>query len=43
MTELEGLSKSKAAKREELTFLEREEIMLTGATAGEPEKNGEAQ
>ena len=43
MTELEGLSKSKAAKREELTFLEREEIMLTGATAGEPEKNGEAK
>ena len=41
MTELEGLSKSKAAKREELTFLFREEVVLSGANAKEPEKGGE--
>ena len=38
MTELEGLSKSKAAAREELTFLFREEIVLTGDNAKTPEK-----
>ena len=38
MTELEGLSKSKAAAREELTFLFREEIVLSGDHAKEPEK-----
>ena len=42
MTELEGLSKSKAAAREELTFLFREEILLNGQNAKEPEKD-EAQ
>ena len=38
MAELEGLSKSKAAAREELTFLFREEILLSGPDAKEPEK-----
>ena len=38
MTELEGLSKSKAAAREELTLLFREEIVLSGDHAKEPEK-----
>ena len=38
MTELEGLSKSKAAKREELTLLFKEEIVLTDEHAREPEK-----
>ena len=41
MAELEGLSKSKAAKREELVFLFREEITLAGTNAKEPEKEGE--
>lgn len=41
MEELEGLSKSKAAKREELTFLFREEITLSGKNAKEPEKGRE--
>ncbi len=40
MTELEGLSKSKAAAREELTFLFRDTIQLTGENAKEPEKGG---
>lgn len=40
MTELEGLSKSKAAKREELTFLFREEIVLSGDHSKEPENLG---
>ena len=40
MTELEGLSKSKAAKREELTCLFREEIVLSGDNAKEPENLG---
>ncbi len=39
MTELEGLSKSKAAAREELTFLLREEICLSQPNAKEPEKD----
>ena len=38
MTELEGLSKSKAAKREELTLLFKEEIILNDEYAKEPEK-----
>ena len=41
MTELEGLSKSKAAARKELTLLFREEIRLTDANAKEPEKGKE--
>ena len=41
MAELEGLSKSKAAKREELTLLFREEIVLTDEYAREPEKAGQ--
>ena len=41
MTELEGLSKSKAAKREELTFLFREDVVLSGPNAKEPEKGRE--
>jgi len=41
MAELEGLSKSKAAKREELTFLFREEVVLSGWNAKEPEKGRE--
>ena len=41
MTELEGLSKSKAAAREELAFLFREEILLNDQNAKEPEKGGE--
>ena len=41
MTELEGLSKSKAAAREELSFRFREEIVLSGRNAKEPEKDGE--
>ena len=36
--ELEGLSKSKAAAREELSFLFREDYVLTGGNAREPEK-----
>lgn len=40
MTELEGLSKSKAAAREEMTFLLREEIILSDQNAKEPEKGG---
>ena len=43
MAELEGLSKSKAAAREELAFLFREEIVLNGPNAKEPEKDGEQQ
>ena len=38
MAELEGLSKSKAAKREEMTLLFKEEIVLTDENAKEPEK-----
>jgi len=38
LEELEGLSKSKAAAREELTFLLREEVVLSDANAKEPEK-----
>ena len=41
MAELEGLSKSKAAKREELTFLFREDIVLSHRNAKEPEKGRE--
>ncbi len=41
MEELEGLSKSKAAKREELTFLFREDVVLSHAHAKEPEKGKE--
>lgn len=41
MAELEGLSKSKAAKREELSLLFREEILLNDRNAKEPEKGGE--
>ena len=41
MAELEGLSKSKAAAREELTLLFREEIVLTSNNAKEPEKERE--
>ena len=41
MTELESLSKSKAAAREELSFLFREEIILSGKNAKEPEKGRE--
>ena len=41
MTELEGLSKSKAAKREELTFLFREDVVLSHENAKEPEKGRE--
>ena len=41
--ELEGLSKSKAAAREELSFLFREDYVLTGGNAREPEKGREAQ
>ncbi len=41
MTELEGLSKSKAAKREELTFLFREDVVLNHKNAKEPEKGRE--
>ena len=41
MSELEGLSKSKAAKRDEMVFLFREEIVLNGLHAKEPEKGGE--
>lgn len=40
MAELEGLSKSKAAKREEMSFLFREDIILSDANAKEPEKAG---
>lgn len=43
MTELEGLSKSKAAAREELSFLFREEILLSDKNAKEPEKGREQQ
>lgn len=42
LTELRGLSKSKAAAREELTKLFDEDIVLT-ENATEPEKNREAQ
>ena len=38
MAELEGLSKSKAAARTEMTFLFREEIILSGKNAKEPEQ-----
>ncbi len=38
MAELEGLSKSKAAARTEMAFLFREEIILSGENAKEPEK-----
>ena len=38
LTELEGLSKSKAAAREELSFLFRENIILSDQNAKEPEK-----
>ena len=41
LTELEGLSKSKAAKREELTFLFREDVVLSHRNAREPEKGRE--
>lgn len=41
ITELEGLSKSKAAAREELTLLFREKIILSSANAKEPEKGRE--
>ena len=41
MAELEGLSKSKAAKREELSLLFREEILLNDRNAKEPEKGRE--
>lgn len=41
MTELEGLSKSKAAARDELNFLFREEILLSDSNAKEPEKGRE--
>ena len=41
MAELEGLSKSKAAAREEMMFLFRDEILLTGQNAKEPEKGRE--
>ena len=43
MTELEGLSKSKAAKREELSLLFREEIVLSSEYAKEPEKGRETE
>lgn len=38
MTELEGLSKSKAAARNEMSLLFREEILLADENAKEPEK-----
>ncbi len=38
MTELEGLSKSKAAARSELTILFREDVLLSDQNAKEPEK-----
>ena len=38
MTELEGLSKSKAAARDEMSLLFREEIILSDEFAKEPEK-----
>ncbi len=38
MTELEGLSKSKAAARNEMSLLFREEILLSDKNAKEPEK-----
>ena len=41
MAELEGLSKSKAAAREELSFLFREEIIRSDKNAKEPEKGKE--
>ena len=39
MEELEGLSKSKAAAREELTLLFKEEVVLSTPNAKEPEKD----
>jgi len=41
MTELEGLSKSKAAAREEMSLQFREEIILSDKNAKEPEKGRE--
>jgi len=41
MAELERLSKSKAAAREELSFLFREEIVRSDKNAKEPEKGKE--
>lgn len=41
MTELEGLSKSKAAARNELSILFREDILLSDQNAKEPEKGTE--
>ena len=41
MTELEGLSKSKAAARSELTILFREDVLLSDQNAKEPEKGAE--
>lgn len=41
LAELEGLSKSKAAAREELTFLFREDVVLSDSNAKEPEKGRE--
>ena len=38
MNELEGLSKSKAAARNEMSLLFREEILLSDENAKEPEK-----
>ena len=41
MTQLEGLSKSKAAARSEMSLLFREEVLLTDRNAKEPEKGAE--
>ena len=41
MNELEGLSKSKAAARDEMSFLFREEILLSDKNAKEPAKERE--
>ena len=43
MTQLEGLSKSKAAARSEMSLLFREEVLLTDRNAKEPEKGAEQQ
>lgn len=43
MTQLEGLSKSKAAARSEMSLLFREEVLLTDKNAKEPEKGAEQQ
>ena len=43
MTQLEGLSKSKAAARSEMSLLFREEVLLNDRNAKEPEKGAEQQ